>query len=87
MVAEYPFEDHQAPTFGIIYDFCVDLDAWLKSHEDNVAGIHCKAGKGRTGVMICCYMLFSKQFSNAYDSMRYYGMIRTKNRKVKIINR
>lgn len=31
--------------------------------------------------MICCYMLYSRQFSNAYDSMRYYGMIRTKNRK------
>lgn len=32
--------------------------------------------------MICCYMLYAKQFSNAYDSMRYYGLIRTKNKKV-----
>ncbi|CAD8099186.1 unnamed protein product [Paramecium sonneborni] len=80
-VAEFPFQDHQAPTFSLIYEFCIDLDNWLKAHEKNVAGIHCKAGKGRTGVMICCYMLYAKQFANAYDSMRYYGMIRTKNKK------
>lgn len=24
-VAEFPFQDHQAPTFGLIYEFCVDL--------------------------------------------------------------
>jgi phosphatidylinositol-3,4,5-trisphosphate 3-phosphatase/dual-specificity protein phosphatase PTEN len=47
----------------------------------NVAGIHCKAGKGRTGVMICCYFLYSKKFDNAFDSLRYYALKRTKNKK------
>jgi len=53
----------------------------MKSDERNVAAVHCKAGKGRTGVMICCYLLYTKQFKTAYDAMRYYGKIRTHNGK------
>ena len=57
----------------------------MNKDEQNICAIHCKAGKGRTGVMICCYLLYSRIFTSAKDALKYYGMIRTKNRKVKII--
>jgi len=78
----FTFEDHNPPPFKIIYPFCMDVHNYLNENSLNVAAIHCKAGKGRTGLMICAYLLFSKMFDQASDSLVYYGMSRTKNSKV-----
>ncbi|CAD8054784.1 unnamed protein product [Paramecium sonneborni] len=40
-----------------------------------------KAGKGRTGTMISCYLLFSKQYDSSKDALKYYATIRTQIKK------
>jgi hypothetical protein len=40
---------------------------------NNVVVVHCLAGKGRTGVAICCYLLYSGRFDNADEAMKYYA--------------
>lgn len=35
--------------------------------------VNCRAGKGRTGTIICCYMLFSGRFKSADDAFDYYS--------------
>ncbi|CAK94804.1 unnamed protein product (macronuclear) [Paramecium tetraurelia] len=79
-VVEFPFEDHQPPPFQIILPFCLTVSKWLKK-QDRVVAVHCKAGKGRTGTMISCYLLFSKQYDSSKDALKYYAMIRTQNQE------
>ena len=54
---------------------------WLEEHEDNVAVVHCKAGKGRTGLMICAYLLHSGVKTTANEVLEYYASIRTQDSK------
>ena len=79
--ARYPFDDHQPSSMDMIHAFCEDAHAWLSQGSDYVVATHCKAGKGRTGYMIACYLLYSGMFTEAEEALRFYAVRRTKNAK------
>ena len=43
---------------NILLRLMFHLQHWLEAHDDNVAVVHCLAGKGRTGTVIACFLLF-----------------------------
>lgn len=46
-------------------EFCDDVRAWLSADEKNVIAVHCKGGKGRTGTMICTWLIHNELFEEA----------------------
>jgi len=80
-VARYPFDDHNPCPLHIMKGFCEDMDRWLGAHPLNVVAVHCKAGKGRTGLMLCAYMVHCGMFRDPEDSLAFFGSRRTSNGK------
>lgn len=56
-------------------------DSFLKEDPKNAVGINCKAGKGRTGLIICCYLLHSGICATTDEALKFYGEKRTKDGK------
>ena len=80
-VGLFPFNDHAPCPIKLILDFCVDLCLYLTVNPRGVAAIHCKAGKGRTGVMIVCYLIFSGLCQTTDEALAHYASQRTLNNK------
>ncbi|ORY21744.1 hypothetical protein BCR39DRAFT_50898 [Naematelia encephala] len=56
-VSRYPFPDHHPPPLPLLPLAVREMNAWLQSDDERVAVIHCKAGKGRSGTLLCSYLL------------------------------
>ena len=78
-VGLFPATDHNPCPIKLILEFCIDICLYLLKNPKAVAAVHCKAGKGRTGVMICSYLVFSHLCETSEKAFRYYARIRTKN--------
>ena len=78
-VGLFPATDHNPSPIKLILEFCIDICLYLMKNPKGIAAVHCKAGKGRTGVMICSYLVFPGLCKNSEQAFRYYGRMRTKN--------
>ena len=80
-VALFPSLDHNPCPVKLLLEFCLDVMIFLIESLDGIAAIHCKAGKGRTGLMICCYLIFSGLCENSDFALEYYDKMRTYDKK------
>ncbi|XP_075511303.1 phosphatidylinositol 3,4,5-trisphosphate 3-phosphatase and protein-tyrosine-phosphatase PTEN1-like [Primulina tabacum] len=76
-VERYPFDDNHVPPISMIKAFCEDVHSWLSSDPKNIAVVHCMAGKGRTGLMISSYLVYTGM--SAEKAMEVYAERRTTN--------
>ena len=58
---------------------CESMESWLCADPKNVAVVHCKAGKGRTGTIIAAYLLHSGACATADEALQLFGDRRTRN--------
>jgi phosphatidylinositol-3,4,5-trisphosphate 3-phosphatase/dual-specificity protein phosphatase PTEN len=80
-VQAFGFEDHNPPVFDYIRQFCLHASGWLNAHPENIVVAHCKAGKGRTGVMICALLVHSGTQPDIETALAVYARARTVNSK------
>ena len=78
----FPMEDHNPPNFTQIEKFCKSVNSWLSLSDKNVAAVHCKAGKGRTGTMISCFYIYSGALPDPFEAMDRFSSMRCKDSRV-----
>ncbi|KAK6111108.1 C2 domain of PTEN tumor-suppressor family protein [Brugia pahangi] len=80
-VMTFEMDDHHPPRLELMAPFCRAVHDYLAADEQNVVAVHCKAGKGRTGVMICAYLVYINFYYSPRQNMDYYSIVRTVNNK------
>lgn len=80
-VALFGFLDHQPCPIKLTLQIMVDLCLFLIRNPQAVATLHCKAGKGRTGMIIVNYLIFSGLCRTVDQAIEHYARQRTKNNK------
>eukprot|EP00474_Spongospora_subterranea_P000272 CRZ00730.1 hypothetical protein [Spongospora subterranea] len=76
-VAAFPFDDHNPPPLKMMLAFCREVEAYLSVDSQNVVAVHCKAGKGRTGVMAAAYLLYSGEKATSSEALDFFAEQRT----------
>lgn len=76
-VERFMIDDHNVPSLQQMLDFAQSAKNWLNAHPENVIVVHCKGGKGRTGTMICVWLVEAGIFTSANQSLEYFGQRRT----------
>ena len=78
-VEHFGFPDHHPPQLHQLFNICETIDKWMKKDPKNVVAIHRKAGKGRTGLVICCYLLYSGVYKYPADAITFFAYMRAQN--------
>ena len=60
---------------------CLVFDGTQQNDPDNIVAVHCKAGKGRTGLIIVCYLLYCGLHRKAISSRKFYDTQRCYDQK------
>lgn len=80
-VERYPFKDHNTPPLETMAAFANSAKAWLEQDDSHVVNMHCKAGKGRAGLMCCVLLIRTGAAQSAIEAMTLYDQERVTNKR------
>ncbi|KAG2456833.1 TPTE2 phosphatase, partial [Polypterus senegalus] len=64
-VERFFIDDHNVPALEDMLKFTANIREWMAADPQNIIAIHCKGGKGRTGTMVCIWLIDNDQFESA----------------------
>lgn len=70
LVTRHPVKDHQPFPFAMLVRIATEIRDYIELDPKNVAFVHCKCGKGRTGSVVAAYLML-------YHGMTYSQAIFT----------
>lgn len=76
-VERFHIDDHNVPPLTDMLRFSASVQEWMKQDESNIIAVHCKGGKGRTGTMICVFLIDLGVFQDAEHCLGFFGDRRT----------
>lgn len=79
--ARFPFDDHNACPLELITSCCQYMHEFISADPTRVVGVHCKAGKGRTGLIAAAYLLYANICPTAVEALKLFAEKRTKDGK------
>ena len=59
IVVRRGFADHHPAPLRFLFQLLDEIDRFLAEDAQNVTVLHCMAGRGRTGLAVCAYLLYS----------------------------
>jgi hypothetical protein len=80
-IERYPFKDHNTPPLLTMVEFGESVKCWLDEDPAHVVNMHCKAGKGRAGLMSCIAMVRCGIAQSAKEAMDIYDSKRVTNNR------
>ena len=82
-VARVPVEDHNPPRLSQLVGFLEAAGRFMDDDPAHCIAVHCKGGKGHTGVFVCAWLLYSRFLPTATDAMRWFAVMRTDERRAR----
>lgn len=80
-VAFFPFPDHHSPRFHLLLSVLESMHEWYTADEENVIVVHCIAGHGRTGTVICAFLMFEGIEPTSTSALDCFAKMRSKTNK------
>jgi len=79
LVERFPFPDHNPCPMDMLLRLMESVAEYLAADRANIVAIHCKAGKGRTGMVIAAILLHLGLNSTALEALQFFAERRTFN--------
>jgi len=73
----YDIQDHTPPTMAQFVHFLNSSGPRAAADVEHVLAVHCRGGKGRTGSMVCAWLLYSRECETADDALALFALART----------